>query len=144
MAEAAMRVLLDKRRPGRVVVKSAGTAAAAGYPATRYAQEAVRMWDGDLRDHTSQPVTTELLASADLILTMTAEHLKEVNRLSPGARERSYLFKNFPDQSPIGEGVDDPIGQSLERYNETFLEIGEYLGKHLDEILRRIDQRQTV
>ena len=36
------------------------------------------------------------------------------------------------------------IGQSLERYNETFLEIGEFLGKYLDEIVKRIDEKDNA
>ena len=41
-----------------------------------------------------------------------------------------------------GEPVDDPIGQSLDRYNETFLEIGEYLGKYIDEIVKEVDGKE--
>jgi protein-tyrosine-phosphatase len=76
---------------------------------------------------------------ADLIFGMTAEHVREVLRLSPGAKDRTYLLKGFPDHALRAEGVDDPIGQSLDRYNETFLEIGEYLGKNLREIVERIN-----
>jgi len=41
----------------------------------------------------------------------------------------------------VGETLEDPIGQSLERYNQTFIEIGEHLGKFLPEIVRRIDEK---
>jgi protein-tyrosine-phosphatase len=99
------------------------------------------LWNGDLSNHRSQPLTPDVIGRADLIFGMTPDHVDEVLRLSPEARDRTYLFKNFPDQSPDGEGVDDPIGQSLDRYNETFLEIGEYLGKHLPEILKRMDAK---
>jgi hypothetical protein len=61
--------------------------------------------------------------------------------MTPSASERTFLLKNFPSTGSKGEPVEDPIGQSLERYNETFLEIGEYLGKHLDEIVKRIDEK---
>jgi protein-tyrosine-phosphatase len=72
---------------------------------------------------------------------MTPQHAAEVVRLAPEARDKVYLFKNFPEPSLSGEPVEDPVGQALERYNETFLEIGEYLGKSLPEIIRRIDEK---
>jgi protein-tyrosine-phosphatase len=141
MAEAALRVLLSKRRPGKVEVISAGTGAASGFPATMYANEAAKIWSCDLSKHKSRQLSRGLIDEADLIFAMTPEHVKEVLRMSPTARDRTFLLKNFPEFGTKGESVDDPIGQSLERYNETFLEIGEYLGKHLDEIVKRIDEK---
>jgi protein-tyrosine phosphatase len=140
MAEGALRALLEKRRPGKFKVMSAGASAATGFPATMYAVEAVKVWDVDISHHQSQPLTPELIEQADLIFGMTQEHVKAIVRLRRDARDKTFLFKNFPDPNPKGEGVDDPIGQSLDRYNETFLEIGEYLGKFLDEIVKRIDE----
>ncbi len=140
MAEAALRVLLERERPGKTDVFSSGTGAADGFPATRYAIEASKMWDCDMSDHKSQILTPELIDDADLILTMAPSHYEEVISQSRSAEEKTYLFKNFPDPGGTGEKVDDPIGQTLDKYNETFLEIGEYLGKNLDEILKRIDR----
>lgn len=144
MAEGALRTLLEKERPGQFEVVSSGIAAASGYPATLYAIEAAKIWDCDISGHKSQPLSGELIDRADLILGMSQRHVKEVLRIRPGAREKTYLLKNFPDSTPTGEGVEDPIGQSLDRYNETFLEIGEYLGKHLPEIVKRIDEKANA
>lgn len=139
MAEGALRVLLEKERPGKAVVKSAGISAASGFPATMYGAEAAKMWDVDLSSHKSQALTKTLIEAADLIFGMSPEHVREILRQVPAAKDKTYLFKNFPDSSPTGEPVEDPIGQSLDRYNETFLELGEYLGKYLPEIVKRID-----
>ncbi|MDF1544501.1 MAG: low molecular weight protein arginine phosphatase [bacterium] len=141
MASGAMRVLLDKKRPGKYEVISAGTSAATGFPATAYAIEAAKIWNGDISGHKSQPLTRELIDRADLIFALTPGHYKEILKLRKDAASRTYLLKEFPVPGPNGEGVDDPIGQSLDRYNETFLEIGECLGKHLDEIVKRIDEK---
>jgi protein-tyrosine-phosphatase len=141
MAQVALDVLLEKNRPGKFRVISSGTIAAAGYPATDYGQEAARLWDCDLSGHQSQRLSRQLIEESDLILAMGPEHLQEVLRLSPEAADRSFLFKNFPDPTPTGERLEDPIGQSLDKYNETFLEIGEYLGINLDEFVKRIDER---
>ena len=123
MAEGALRSLLDNERPGESEVISAGTMGASGYPATMYAVEAAKTRGADISSHQSQPLTLQLIANVDLIIGMTTNHVAEVLRLVGDARSKTYLFKNFPDSDWQGEGVDDPIGQSLERYNETFLEI---------------------
>jgi protein-tyrosine-phosphatase len=144
MAEGGLKILLAKERPGRFRVLSAGTAAATGFPATMYATEAAKIWGCDLSRHKSQQLTRALIEDADLVFAMAPEHAKEIVRLVPEARGKTFLFKNFPEAHLTGEGVDDPIGQALERYNETFLEIGEYLGKYLPEIVRRIDEKIPV
>ena len=143
MAEGALRTLLKKERPMQFKVISAGIAGARHFPATIYAIEAAKVWDTDISGHQSQPLTAALIDGADLIFCMASVHVREVLRQRPLAAGKSYLFKNFPDNNPVGENVEDPIGQSLERYNETFLEIGEYLGRYLPEILKRIDEKQN-
>ncbi len=144
MAEGALRMLLEKERPGAAEVISAGTSAGNGFPATIFAIEAARIWNCDISRHKSRPLTQQLIDRADLIFGMTDRHVAEVLRLQPDARDKTYLFKNFPDPSPVGEPVADPIGQALERYNETFLEIGEYLGKYLPDIVQRIDEKRNA
>ena len=143
MAEGAMNVLLGKKRPDRFEVISSGTAAANGFPPTAYAIEAAKIWDADISGHKSQPLTGDLIDRSDLVFALTDSHYKDIVRLRPDAADRTYLLKEFPRAGGKGEGVDDPIGQSLDRYNETFLEIGEYLGKHLDEIVERIDGKEA-
>ncbi len=144
MAEGALRVLLSSKLPeGAVEVLSSGTSAAIGYPATMYAIEASKIWNADISKHESQPLTESLIEKSDLILTMTASHLKKVREFSH-AESKSYLLKNFPERDPVGDEVEDPIGQELARYNETFLEIGECLGQHLDEIVRRIEEKRNA
>ncbi len=141
MAEGALQVLLEKQRQGRFEILSAGTGAATGFPATEYAIEASKIWSCDLSRHLSQPVTEELIENADLILAMTPSHLRDLLRVRPDAKDKYFLLKNFPDPSPDGDGVEDPIGMPLDYYKETFLEIGEEIGRFLSEIVKRIDER---
>lgn len=144
MAEYALRSLIERERPGAAEVLSAGTLGLQGQPATRYGQEAGRMWDLDMSGHLNQPLTAELIERADLIFAMAPEHHHNILELASEAADKTYLFRNFPDNSGMGERVEDPIGQPLGAYNETFLEIGEYLGKYLSEILSRMDGKQHV
>jgi protein-tyrosine-phosphatase len=144
MAEGALKVLLEKVRPGKFRIMSAGTAAPDGFPATLYVLEASKIWSCDLTRHRSQQLSRSLVERADLIFGMTSDHVKEILRMAPEAADKTYLFKNFPDRRSHGEPVDDPIGQSLDVYNRTFLEIGEYLGKYLPEIVERIDAKVSA
>jgi protein-tyrosine-phosphatase len=141
MAEGALRTLLEKTHAGKFEVLSAGTSAASGFPATMYAIEAAKIWDVDISRHLSQPLTSTLIEKADLILVMTPQHFSEVTRLKKNAAQKTFLLKSFPAPGNGGESINDPIGQPLERYNKTFLELGEYLGKNLDEIVKRIDEK---
>ena len=140
MAAGALQVLLEKKRPGKFEIMSSGTGAAMGFPATEYAVEASKIWNCHLSEHQSQPVTEELIENSDLILGMTPNHLRELMRVKPDARDKYFLLKNFPDPSPDGDSVDDPIGMPLDYYKETFLEIGEEIGRFLLEIVKRIDE----
>jgi protein-tyrosine phosphatase len=140
MAAGALRVLLEKKRPGKFEVISSGTGAASGFPATEFAIEAGKIWNSDISNHRSQPLTEELIDSSDLILAMAPSHLKELLRLKPTAKSKAFLLKNFPDQRPDGDSVDDPIGMPLDYYKETFLEIGEEIGRFLSDVIKRIDE----
>jgi protein-tyrosine-phosphatase len=106
-----------------------------------YANEAAKIWDVDLSKHLSRPLTSAVIDKADLIFAMTPEHYREIVRVKKDAAHKTFIFKSFPKPGAEGEGVVDPIGQSLDRYNETFLEIGEHLGKVFDEIVKRIDEK---
>ena len=78
MAEYALRMLVERMRPGKAEVMSAGTLGLRNQPATLYAQEAARIWDLDLSPHKSQPLTNELIVQADLVFAMTPDHHREI------------------------------------------------------------------
>ena len=144
MAEAGLRKLLENQKIEGVDVYSSGTAAASGFPATIYAIEAAKIWDADLSRHRSRPLTTELIEQADLIFAMTPSHCYEIFRLSPEAKARTFLIKNYPEAGCEGESVVDPIGGSLDIYNQTFLEIGEELGRILPGIIKMVKKKSEA
>lgn len=49
----------------------------------------------DLTRHRSAPVTAESIASANLILGMTREHVREVVAISPAAWPKTFTVKDF-------------------------------------------------
>ncbi len=131
MAEGALKKLLEKDGVNNVEVVSSGTGAVFGFPATDYAIEAAKIWDANISRHKSQPVTRELIERMDLVLCMSPAHCEEVKRLSEFSRDKIYLLRNYPKKGCQGEGIDDPIGGTLDIYNRAFLEIGEELGRIL-------------
>jgi protein-tyrosine-phosphatase len=143
MAEGALRALLQGRSIDNIEVMSAGTAVAPGSPATLYAMEAVKTWNADISRHKARPLSPELIEEADLILVMTPSHYHAVMTMVPEADEKTFLLKNYPEAGEDGEGVADPIGGSLDQYNQTFLEIGEELGRILPDLIASASKKQN-
>lgn len=134
--------MLEGRKIGNIEALSAGTAAIPGCPATQYAIEAAKNWNADISGHRSRPMTPELLEEVDLILTMTSSHYHAVRSMLPDAADKTFLLKNYPEERIDGEGVADPIGGSLDQYNQTFLEIGEELGRILPELIEKAKEKE--
>ena len=105
--------------------------------------EAVKTWHADIANHRSRPVSRELLEESDLIFAMTPAHFRDIVTTSPEARNRTYLLKRFPEAGDDGEGVADPIGGSLDMYNQTFLEIGEELGRILPDLIGLAEKKES-
>jgi L-threonylcarbamoyladenylate synthase len=137
MAEGLFRKLLSERLdclPDEIAQKgylvlSGGVSAVSGMPA---APEAIRLLEGeqvDLRDHSSQPVTEDLLAQSDHVLAMTAGHLDTLYNEFPMFRGKMRML------SP-GRDISDPIGRGWSVYQECGAEIRTALEDFLDELLQ--------
>jgi protein-tyrosine-phosphatase len=94
---------------------SAGTFAALGHPASENAVLAVKELGVDLSAHHSQPLTAELVESADMIVVMTAEHRFYILDDFPEVGNRVFLIKSF-GTSKVPADVSDPYGGSLNTY----------------------------
>ena len=133
MAEALFRKVVAERLgcgpeeidQRGVVVTSAGLAAWAGGPASSGALEAVAEMGGDLRGHSSQPLTESLVRQADVILTMTASHRAALLAQFPEAGDRVAML------SPDRRDVIDPIGGSLDTYRSCARQIREHLAARI-------------
>jgi len=131
MAKGIAQKLITEMGLDNIIIDSAGTGTITGMPATDYAIAAASHWDIDLTGHRSKPLTPELIRQANLILAMAPEHVEAILLHDKAAYSKTYLLKGFPQSySYSQERVEDPIGGSLEQYNQTFLE--------LDEIIRKI------
>jgi low molecular weight protein-tyrosine phosphatase len=74
---------------------SAGTQARDGLPMTAEARAALRRHGHDPADFQSRRLTRDLIARADLILTMEGAHRAAVLGHDPGALRRTFTLREF-------------------------------------------------
>jgi protein-tyrosine-phosphatase len=133
MAEGILKSLLKQKGEDDIIISSAGIGGLEGHPASGFAIEVAKNWDVDISNHRARQLSYEMVKTADLILAMSSEHADYILRTEPGAKSRTYLLKSFPKiYASSQEGVRDPIGGTLDQYNQTYLE--------LDEALRRMEE----
>ena len=110
MAEFLLRARLGEN--SGFTVCSAGVAAYAGGMASLQAIEALEEIGIDLNSFRSQPITSELVDSAGLIVVMTGSHKSEVLRRFPAASGKVFLITAFGtgNESP---DIADPIGSPV-------------------------------
>jgi protein-tyrosine-phosphatase len=118
MAAAILRRLLDERGVKAVEVTSAGTAAWDGAPASE-GSYLVSLENGlDLSGHRARPITTDIVAGADLILGMGTHHVERADQL--GGTGKAHLLGEYAGQSGDAAEVADPFGGDLEEYRATY------------------------
>lgn len=138
MAEALCKARLARRIGCAIeelehhgfLVLSAGVSAYPGQPASIESVEVVRSRGGCLDAHLSRRVSRDLVRHSDLILTMTDDHRQALLAAFPDAEPRTRLL------DPQGLDVIDPIGASLEVYEQTAQDIEAALDALLDELGR--------
>ena len=161
MAEALLRKMLTEDLGGKAAkidVISAGTGAISGSTAAQNAIEVMAKEGIDLRGHKAKKLTPELVAAADLILTMTLEQKREVISLAAAAKTKTFTLTEF------AEGVKEieklmaaaeklrialeekkrryleHEGPKLEQLRQRNLELSRQM-RALDEELRQIEQK---
>ena len=115
MAEACFKVLAQAHGLDGLIVKSAGTGAIKGAPASYQACEAVKEIGGDLRDFSSTPLSFEIL------------------RRYPAAAGKVRLLLEFDNQA--GANVNDPFGGGLDLYRFTLSAMMPALNRLAEKIL---------
>lgn len=122
----------------RVQVESAGTGAEDGWPASPEMIALAAKEGIALARHRSRGLTRDRVRSADLILAMEEHHRREAERLG-AAPDRVELLSRWPDPRAAAAGVADPIGGSMEAYEECWRRIREHVQRivpHVREALR--------
>ena len=132
MAEAMLEHMMPSSLRLQVDVRSAGTHAYPGAPATREAKAAVQRRGMDLNRHEARPLTAAMIRDADLVLGMEPEHVQIARALAPEHADRIHLLSAFhaePGANP--EGIHDPMGGSPEIYAECLARIERHLARVL-------------
>lgn len=140
MAEALLRkaladelgVSLSDMDDQPVLVLSAGLAAAPGSPPSPEAVDLMHEQGLSLDDHRAQPLTTQLLQHADLILPMTRGHLMAIAQTGSEAAAKTELLM------PDGSDVADPIGGPIEVYRDCAAQIAQGVAFHAKRIAETV------
>ncbi len=104
--------------------KSAGTFACEDAPASDNAIEVMDEVGLDLEKHKSQQFTKELASWADIILSMEAKHIEEMEAMAPEEEDKMHTLLGFAegvDGYPGESGYDikDPYKEPIEVYRES-------------------------
>ncbi len=136
MAEVMCRKMIADRigcKPNElgdrgVMVMSAGLSAMMGGRPSPEAVSVMSKMGLQLADHESQPLTTQLVRSADLIWTMTRSHRQAIASQWPEALARTFVLAG--DRGDIA----DPIGGPVEFYEKCAQQIKAELEQRVREL----------
>ncbi len=135
MAQAIARRSVERRGWAGVEIRSAGVSALPGGSVSEWARVAAE-WAGlSLEGHRSTPLDTELVAGADLILTMGPHHADTTEAL--GGLGKVWMLSAFSDggEHVRGPEVPDPFGGDAQVYVECL----EALDALVEAALGRVD-----
>ena len=146
MAEGALRTLLPPELTSQVRVRSAGTNAVPGVPATPLAVSTTATRGIDLRAHQSSSLTAELIRESELILGMEPGHVARARELAPDAADRIHLITEQGAEGAEASrvGIHDPIGGTSVEYDDTFNRIRSHLLRWLPLIREAVERREGV
>lgn len=132
LAEVMLRRLLEERGMGHTVtVASAGVGTVDGAPAAEGARRVAAERGLRLDGHRTRSVDEDVLARADLILTMEVSHKERLLRRYPRYAHAVYTLKEYAGVGGSPD-VDDPYGGDDARYRAAADEIRALLERVVD------------
>lgn len=124
-----------------VEVQSAGEVACGGEPATPEAREAMAAYGLDLSEHRARALDEDLVAGADLVLTMTLGQRDRLRRRWPDHAGKIYALKEYAagadadaDRARLLSLVAAVAAAERERAGETNPEAEEHLVQQTKEL----------
>ena len=109
--------LLSKRYPEKNI-ETAGLSALVGHQADSKAQEVMQIYDTDISDHVGKQVNEELVMAADLILTMSSNQTKWIERQWPHCRGKTFRIGHWIDKD-----IADPYQHDEAVFESTRLDL---------------------
>ncbi|GAB6099498.1 low molecular weight protein arginine phosphatase [Halanaerocella petrolearia] len=139
MAEALCRKILEKSGKDDYQVLSAGISAREGGTAARQAIEVLKQQGLDLTDHTTTPLTEDLVKESDLILTMTRRHKVSILDNYPQVRGQVYTLKEY--STKLERDIEEEA-RIEELYNKMEEKRNEFLSQYQNE-LEELEQKRS-
>ena len=131
---AAILAHLAREKGLRFEIKSAGTSASHGDPISLLAGRILTRRGIDPGSHVATPLTEELIAWADLVLTMTADHKCAAVAISPANSGRIFTIAEYVDAD--GE-VSDPLPEMSE---EAYERCADHLESLISQVVARTER----
>lgn len=125
-AEAIFNALA-KDRGLSCTAESAGTAALEGNPMAPNAITALGEVGIYPKPHRARRVSRELLADSDLVLSMTAQHVATLRRLSRDRPNDIHTLPEYATGTPSVEGISDPYGLTMAAYRNSVRQLYGYI-----------------
>lgn len=122
-------------------IASAGTWAKPGRRAHEHSRAVMAEHGIDIEDHRSQPVSADLLASFDLILTMEQGHKEALCIEFPASAKRIFTISEMAGYS---YDIPDPIGHAYPEYLVTYRELDRLLDTGMPRITKLIAERNQA
>ncbi len=124
MAEALLKKELSTARFSYAVeASSAGLSAFSGERISAHTAELLREEGFDnLENRRSMQLDRHQVKEADLILVMTADHLKQLLASFPAAGGKAFTLAEYTNALEKSN-IDDPIGQEIEIYRQVLEDI---------------------
>lgn len=92
----------------------------------------------DISTHVSQGLSEKMIKEADLILVMENGHRDKIIRMYPKAANKTHLLSEYcripEENSLVNSDIPDPIGQSIEVYERSYLVIKEAVERVINKL----------
>ncbi|NNF98766.1 MAG: low molecular weight protein arginine phosphatase [Desulfobacteraceae bacterium] len=116
MAEGLLKQMLSPELQHKIHVHSAGTHALRGNPPTAHAVDVLLSSYGiDISGHKAERISTDLISSADLILTMEQAHSMTLEQIGKPRQHALHCLGEFHSNGDSGD-ISDPYGEPLAVY----------------------------
>ncbi|MDD5728180.1 MAG: low molecular weight protein arginine phosphatase [Victivallales bacterium] len=116
MAAAYFSRLCRLAGRGDIIVRSAGTFAGNGIPASGNAVKVMRDYDINIANHRSTAVSRTQLEEIDYIFGMTEGHCLQLSSMLPGSGGKIRLLTEYSG----GGDIADPVGGNYACYKACF------------------------
>lgn len=134
MAHKLMEKKLDEKNIKDIEIYSCGVYAEEGDRATFNAEEAMKEYEVNMKEHRATNIKKSKIQEMDLILCATKSHKNTLQYMYPNIKEKIYTIKEYVEPETKDIDIHDPWGYDLETYRFCASEIDACLNKLIEKI----------